>query len=133
MVVNSLLGSVTVPNMGAYSVAKWAQRALVRTLQQEVRGSGVHVCMLSPGSINTPIYYLAANYTGRAARPPVPVLQPERAGAAIAGLHRPAAEQRVDPGRAPPTRSSIAGFRALPWLYDRHGRPAVPGRRADAP
>ena len=131
VVVNSLLGSITVPNMGAYSVAKWAQRALVRTLQQEVRGSGVHVCMLSPGSINTPIYYLAANYTGRAARPPVPVLQPERAGAAIAGLiDRPRNNVSMPVGPANPI--AITGFRRVAVALRPDGRPAVPGRRADA-
>ena len=65
--VNSLLGSVTVPQMGAYATSKWGQRAVLRTLQQETRDvPGVHVCIVSPGSINTPIYYQAANYTGRA-------------------------------------------------------------------
>ena len=119
VVVNSLLGSITVPNMGAYSVSKWAQRALVRTLQQEVRGvPDVNVCMLSPGSINTPIYYLAANYTGRSARPPVPVLQPERAGAAIVGLiEHPRNNVSIPVGPANPI--VITGFRVLPWVYDR--------------
>ena len=59
--VNSLLGSVTVPQMGAYATAKWAQRGLLRTLQQETRDEpGLHVCIVSPGSINTPIYYIYA-------------------------------------------------------------------------
>ena len=86
--------------------SKWGQRALVRTLQQETRDEpGIQVCMVSPGSINTPIYYLAANYTGKDARPPVPVLQPERA----AETHRQAcssARARTSRCRsAPPTRS----------------------------
>ena len=75
VVVNSLLGSITVPNMGAYATSKWGQRAVARTLQQELRGErGVHVCIVSPGRINTPIYYQAANHTGRDARPPGPTL-----------------------------------------------------------
>lgn len=118
VVVNSLLGSITVPNMGAYATSKWGQRALVRTLQQETRDErGINVCMVSPGSINTPIYYLAANFTGKDARPPVPVLQPERAAETIAKLiERPRKNVSVPVGPANPV--VITGFRLMPALYD---------------
>jgi NAD(P)-dependent dehydrogenase (short-subunit alcohol dehydrogenase family) len=116
--VNSLLGSVTVPNMGAYSTSKWGQRAVIRTLQQETRDEpGIQVGMLSPGSINTPIYYQGANYMERAARPPVPVLQPERAAESLRGmLDRPRGNVSVPVGPANPL--VITGFRFLPALYD---------------
>ncbi|MFD5825265.1 SDR family NAD(P)-dependent oxidoreductase [Lentzea sp. NPDC060358] len=116
--VNSLLGSITVPQMGAYSTAKWGQRAILRTLQQETRDEpGVHVCIVSPGSVNTPIYDQAANYTGREARPPVPVLSPERVAAAIVSLAgRPQRNVSVRVGPANPV--VITGFRLLPRLYD---------------
>ncbi|SHF71049.1 Short-chain dehydrogenase [Jatrophihabitans endophyticus] len=118
VVVNSLLGSVTVPNMGPYSTAKWGQRALVRTLQQETRDEpGISISLVSPGSLNTPIYYQAANYMGRDARPPVPVLQPERAAAVILRLvDRPRRDVSVPVGPGNPV--VIAGYRLLPWLYD---------------
>jgi NAD(P)-dependent dehydrogenase (short-subunit alcohol dehydrogenase family) len=117
--VNSLLGSVTVPQMGAYATAKWAQRALLRTLQQETQEeSGVHICIVSPGSINTPIYYQAANYTGRTTRPPWPVVSPERVAAQIASLaDRPRRHVSVSVGPTNPV--IIAGFRLLPLVYDR--------------
>jgi NAD(P)-dependent dehydrogenase (short-subunit alcohol dehydrogenase family) len=119
IVVNSLLGSVTVPNMGAYATAKWGQRALARTLQQETRDApGIHVCIASPGSVNTPIYYQAANYTGRGARPPGVVVQPERAAAAIVRLaDKPRDNLSVPIGPVNPI--IIAGFRLLPFIYDR--------------
>jgi short-subunit dehydrogenase len=119
IVVNSLLGSVTVPQMGAYATAKWGQRALVRTLQQETRNAkNIHVCLVSPGSTNTPIYYQAANYTGRTARPPAPVQQPEQTAAAIAGLtRRPRGHVSIPVG--PPNPFIITGFRLAPWIYDR--------------
>ncbi|WP_218920469.1 SDR family NAD(P)-dependent oxidoreductase [Lentzea guizhouensis] len=82
--VNSLLGSITVPHMGAYATAKWGQRAVLRTMQQETRDEpGVHVCIVGPGSINTPVYDQAANHTGRATRPPVlsPTGSPPRSSA----------------------------------------------------
>ncbi|WP_199193047.1 SDR family oxidoreductase [Amycolatopsis sp. BJA-103] len=117
--VNSLLGSVTVPQMGAYAASKWGQRAVLRTLQQETRDEpGVHVCIVSPGSINTPIYYQAANYSGRIVRPPWPVLAPERVAAAIVRLaDRPRRHVSVPVGPGNPI--VIAGFRLLPLLYDR--------------
>jgi NAD(P)-dependent dehydrogenase (short-subunit alcohol dehydrogenase family) len=119
IVINSLLGSITVPYMGAYSTAKWGQRAVARTLQQETRKDpGIHVCIVSPGSINTPIYYQAANYLDHEARPPVPVLQPERAGTVIAELaDRPRKHVSIPVGPVNPL--AIAGFRFLPAVYDR--------------
>lgn len=121
--VSSLLGSITVPRMGAYTTAKWGQRALLRTLQQETRAErGVHVCIVSPGSINTPVYDQAANYSGRATRPPVPVLSPDRVAAAITRLaDKPRRHVSVPVGPANPF--IISAFRCLPSLYDRLAGP----------
>jgi NAD(P)-dependent dehydrogenase (short-subunit alcohol dehydrogenase family) len=119
IVVNSLLGSVTVPRMGAYATAKWGQRALVRTLQQEVRDEpGINVCLVSPGAVNTPIYQQAGNYVGQSARPPWPVLSPEHLGAAVVRLAdhpRGATSFLVGPGNP----LIIMGFRLAPFIYDR--------------
>jgi NAD(P)-dependent dehydrogenase (short-subunit alcohol dehydrogenase family) len=119
IVVNSLLGSVTVPDLGAYAVAKWGQRALVRTLQQELRRvRGVRVCLVSPGSVNTPIYYQAANFLGREVRPPWPVRSPEHLGKIIERLaDRPRQHVSLSAGAANPL--IISGFRLAPALYDR--------------
>ncbi|WP_330276357.1 SDR family NAD(P)-dependent oxidoreductase [Lentzea sp. NBC_00516] len=117
--VNSLLGSVTVPQMGAYAAAKWGQRAVLRTLRQETRDEpGVHVCIVSPGSVNTPIYYQAANYTGRATRPPFPVVSPERVATAITRLaDRPRRHVSIPVGITNPFITTA--FRLLPRLFDR--------------
>lgn len=116
--INSLLGSVTVPTMGAYAAAKWAQRALIRTLQQETRDEAdIHIGMVSPGGVNTPIYYQAANFMGRVARPPVPVLQPERVAETVHSMiDRPRGNVSIPVGPANPV--VIAGYRLLPALYD---------------
>ena len=118
VIVNSLLGSVTVPEMGAYSVSKWGQRAVARTLQQELHDApGVHVCVVSPGSINTPIYYQAATTLRRQARPPVPVLQPQTVGRHVADLlDRPRRHVSVPVGPVNPV--IVSGFRLFPRLYD---------------
>jgi len=116
VVVNSLLGSITAPEMGAYVVAKWAQAGMLRVLQQETRDSpAIRVSSVSPGGVNTPIYSQAANVTGRSARPPAPVDSPEKVARAIVSC--------VDRGRArvsvgPANPLIVAGFRLLPRVYD---------------
>ena len=76
--VGSVIGGLGVPDMGAYVVSKWGVRALARQLQLENRDrGGVHVTLVRPGSVDTPIYRLAANYTGFEGRPPPPVYRPE--------------------------------------------------------
>jgi short-subunit dehydrogenase len=118
VVVNSLLGSVTVPNMGAYATAKWAQRATVRTVQQELRRDrDIHVCLVSPGAVNTPIYYQAANYFGKEVRPPWPVVEPETIAAAVL---RQVDRPRRDSGPRAGALNGliIAGFRLAPAVYD---------------
>ena len=129
IVVNSLLGSIAVPKMGAYATSKWGQLALVRTLQQETRDERhIHVSLVSPGSVNTPIYYQAANYTGKVPRPPIPVQQPERMARHILRRGRPS--QTSDPGRtgqpAHHRRVPVRAVRLRP-----HRRSPVRSGRAD--
>lgn len=116
VVVGSVLGEATVPFMSSYVTGKWAVRGLVRTLQQEARATpGVHVALVSPGSIDTAIYGLAANYAGRAGRPPPPVYPPQRVAEAVLTV--------VDRRRATASVSVTnplirLGFTLTPWLYD---------------
>jgi NAD(P)-dependent dehydrogenase (short-subunit alcohol dehydrogenase family) len=112
----SVVGRITAPYMSAYVTAKWGQRALARTLRQETRDvPDLHVCLLNPGGVDTPIYTSAANYAGRVGRPPPPVDTVERVARAIVRLaDRPRAQ--VDVGL---TNGLIGfGFTALPRVYD---------------
>jgi NAD(P)-dependent dehydrogenase (short-subunit alcohol dehydrogenase family) len=116
ILTGSLLGGITAPYMSAYVTAKWGHRGLARTLQQETRDApGIHVCLLSPGSVDTSIYTSAANYAGFAGRPPPPVDPPERLAAAIVRLaDRPRAKLSVGL-----TNGVIRfGYAALPPVYD---------------
>lgn len=112
----SLLGHVTVPYMSAYVTAKWGLRALVRTLQQELRGDrDIHVGTVTPGSVDTPIYASAANYAGFVGRPPPPVDPPARVAAAILRLaDRPRAQISV----GATNRLIELGFTLVPPVYD---------------
>ncbi len=116
VVVGSLLGQATVPFMGAYVTSKWAVRGFVRVLQQEARRlPGVHVGIVNPGSIGTPIYDLAANYAGRIGRPPPPVYSPERVASAVLRL----VDRRKRAAGVSVTNPVIrTGFTLVPRVYD---------------
>jgi len=83
--VSSGFGLVGPPYQGSYTATKFAQRGLSQALRGELRGTGVHVCTIMPGGVDTPAYLLAANYTGRAARPSGPFINPEKIARIIVG------------------------------------------------
>jgi NAD(P)-dependent dehydrogenase (short-subunit alcohol dehydrogenase family) len=117
VIIGSLLGRVTAPRMGAYVTSKWGVRGLARILAQEVRDlEDVHVCIVEPAGTDTPIYRQAANYTGRAGRPPVPVDSPERvARAVLRAARHPRRHSRL---LGPTSPLVVAGFTLLPGVYD---------------
>jgi NAD(P)-dependent dehydrogenase (short-subunit alcohol dehydrogenase family) len=117
VLVGSLLGKIATPYMSSYVTAKWGLHGLARTLQIEARETpGVEVSLVSPGGVDTPFYRQAASYYGRGGRPPPPVDPPEKVARAIVrALDRPRRETSV--GIANPV--VVAGFRALPGVYDR--------------
>ncbi|MBE7190068.1 SDR family oxidoreductase [Jatrophihabitans endophyticus] len=117
VVVNSLVGEVAVPKLGTYACAKWGQLGLARSLQLEVRDErDVHVCIVSPGAIDTPIYQQAADYAGQAGHPPPPVLPAgTMAEAVLRCLRHPRRHVEVGPANV----LTVLGFRLMPWLYDR--------------
>jgi NAD(P)-dependent dehydrogenase (short-subunit alcohol dehydrogenase family) len=116
VVVNSLLGAVSVPLMGSYIAAKWGQAGLIRVLQQEVRDvPGISVSAVAPGGVDTPIYYQAASYVGSTGRPPPPVYSPDRvARAVLSAVDKP--RRWVQSGVLNPL--IVTGFRLLPGVYD---------------
>ena len=116
VIVNSLLGEIATPRMGAYDSAKWGQLGLARVLQLETRDCrGIAVCIVSPGAIDTPIYDQAANYTGRRVHAPPPVIAPEHVAVRILEvLDRPRRHTEVGPTNL----ITRWGFRLLPAVYD---------------
>ncbi|MER6593731.1 SDR family NAD(P)-dependent oxidoreductase [Micromonospora purpureochromogenes] len=116
ILTGSVLGHITAPYMSGYVTSKWGLHGLVRTLQQESRDlPGVHVCLVTPGSVDTPVYQQAANYLGRMGRPPLPITTPQRVARAIVDCaDRPRREISV--GRV--NLIMRAGFTVLPGVYD---------------
>ncbi|ROR92116.1 SDR family NAD(P)-dependent oxidoreductase [Nocardioides aurantiacus] len=123
VVVSSLLAEIAVPSMGVYSAAKWGQLGLVRAMQAETRHErGIHVCLVKPGAIDTPIYHQAASYAGSRGSAPPPVITPEAvATKCLAMLDRP--RRAADAG--PVNKLAVLGFRYLPFVYDRISGPLV--------
>lgn len=123
VIIGSLLGQATVPNMGAYVTSKWAVRGLVRVLQQEARTTpGVHVLMVSPGGVATSIYQDAATYVGHSGSPPPPVLSPE---AVARRVLRSADTKRRQAAAGPANGLIRLGFTLAPWVYDGLAGPLV--------
>ncbi|HEX8630176.1 MAG TPA: SDR family NAD(P)-dependent oxidoreductase [Catenuloplanes sp.] len=116
ILASSVLSQVTAPYLGAYVTAKWGHRGLARVLRQETRDArDIHVCLVTPGSVDTPIYLSAANYAGRVGRPPPPMDTPEKVAAAIVRCaDRPRAHTSVGLANA----VMRFGFAALPPVYD---------------
>lgn len=54
--VASIAASNAFPEWGAYSVSKAGLVALSRALSQEERSNGIRTVIISPGSVNTPIW-----------------------------------------------------------------------------
>ncbi|QLQ35072.1 SDR family NAD(P)-dependent oxidoreductase [Micromonospora robiginosa] len=116
ILTGSVLGHITAPYMSGYVTSKWGLQGLARALQQESRDlPGVNVCLVTPGSVDTPVYQQAANYVGRIGRPPLPITTPERVARAIAHCaDRPRREISVGPVNL----LMRVGFTALPAVYD---------------
>jgi short-subunit dehydrogenase len=116
VLVGSVLGNIAAPSMTPYVVSKWAVRALGRQLAVENRDlPDVHVCVVSPGGVDTPIYQQAANYQGKRGRPPAPVDSPVTVARAIVrALDHP--RDRISVGKLNPLMR--LGFSLAPSLFD---------------
>jgi NAD(P)-dependent dehydrogenase (short-subunit alcohol dehydrogenase family) len=114
--VGSILGNIAVPYMTPYVVSKYGIRSLGRQLAIENRDlPELHVSVVSPGSVDTPIYRQAANYLGRGGRPPAPVDSAEKLARAITQVvEHP--RDRVSVGLANPLMR--LGFTFLPTVFD---------------
>jgi NAD(P)-dependent dehydrogenase (short-subunit alcohol dehydrogenase family) len=89
--VASMEGRVTAPYSTAYAASKHGVMGFSSALRQELRldkARGIHVCVVLPGSIDTPLFQHAANYTGWKLKAMSPVYPAERVARAIVRLAR---------------------------------------------
>ncbi len=140
--ISSIAGRVALPLYGPYSASKFALEALSDSLRRELRGSGIHVTLIEPGAIATPIWErgIAAADALWNAMPPV---AHERYGPLVATL-RGEAEQQGAKGEPPEAVARIvataltAGTPRTRYVIGRDARiqaglaRVLPGRAMDA-
>ncbi|WP_194398088.1 SDR family NAD(P)-dependent oxidoreductase [Microbacterium atlanticum] len=83
VLVGSLYSRVGSPGKAPYVTSKWGLLGFAEALRQELRGSGIRVRVVLPGTVDTPIYQHAANVTGRRVHPLPPASSPARVARAI--------------------------------------------------
>lgn len=54
--IGSIGGRIALPLLGPYAASKFAMEAITDSLRRELRGSGISVSIVEPGSIATPIW-----------------------------------------------------------------------------
>lgn len=84
VIIGSLYSKITSPYVSPYVTSKFGLLGFAEVLRQELRkAKKIHVCLVLPATIDTPIYQHAANYTGRSVHPLPPVVSPHRVARAI--------------------------------------------------
>ncbi|HLG71419.1 MAG TPA: SDR family NAD(P)-dependent oxidoreductase [Chloroflexota bacterium] len=98
-----LLAEDTPEHMSLYVMAKWGVRGFGAALRQEVASSGIHVCTLLSGPVDSSFYEHAANFTHRTLEAPVRRLDPEAvAQAVVRCIEHPKPEVTVRGGAGTP-------------------------------
>lgn len=112
----SLAGKVAYARASAYCASKHAVHALHQALNQELRDSGIQACLVAPGTVDTPLFRHAANYTGREIKAMPPIASPGTVvDAILACAERPRKEVVVGTG----ARLAALAARLAPDILDR--------------
>lgn len=117
--VGSVDSHVPQPEALPYVASKHAVHAIGMNLRQELRLDGladIHVVTVHPAAIDTPLFGHAANYTGKAARPPRPVYPPETVADTIVRALRHPRDEMYAGGFG---RVGALGMRLAPRLTER--------------
>lgn len=86
--ISSVVGHQAIPRMTVYSATKSALNGLTTGLRMELRGSGVDVLLVAPGSTDTPFFTTAASVDVKAVRLGQAQYSPERVARAVARSSR---------------------------------------------
>lgn len=114
--VGSVAGKISYAQAGAYCASKHAVQAIHECLRQELMGTNIEICLIVPGTVDTPLFQHAANYSGREIVAMRPIYSPERvARAIVACAEHPRREVLV--GLAPRLMTFFDRF--FPQLFER--------------
>ncbi|MBI2392887.1 MAG: SDR family NAD(P)-dependent oxidoreductase [Deltaproteobacteria bacterium] len=120
--VGSVAGKSAYALASAYVASKHALHAFTEALRQELVGTAIEACIVAPGTVDTPLFQHAANYTGREIEAMKPIYAPERVARAIVSCaKRPRREVLI--GLAP--RVFSLSQMLMPWLWERMQPAAV--------
>jgi short-subunit dehydrogenase len=86
--ISSVVGFQAIPRMGFYSATKAALNSLTTALRMELRGSGIDVLLVAPGSTNTPFFQSAAQIDTKAVRLADTQYSPQRVARAVVRASR---------------------------------------------
>lgn len=81
--ISSVVGTQAIPRMTAYCATKAAMTSLSAGLRMELRGTGVDVLLVAPGSTKTPFFDAAATVDAEASRLARTQYPPERVARAV--------------------------------------------------
>jgi short-subunit dehydrogenase len=126
--VDSVEGIAPKPYHSAYSAAKHAVRALASSLRMELLLDGIkniHVITVIPGSVDTPMFSHAANYTAKTIHAPATSTQPATVAAAIAKV---AAKPQRELIIGLEAKKSVFDYLAMPRNYERKHSRQYPSR-----
>ncbi|WP_162149429.1 SDR family NAD(P)-dependent oxidoreductase, partial [Arthrobacter sp. Br18] len=84
IIIGSVYSKITSPYVSPYVTSKFGLLGFTEVLRQELRkAKDIHICLVLPATIDTPIYQHAANYTGQHVHPLPPVVSPHRVAKVI--------------------------------------------------
>jgi NAD(P)-dependent dehydrogenase (short-subunit alcohol dehydrogenase family) len=93
---SSVLATFGASHFSAYAASKFAIKGFTESIRQELRDSGIDVCLVMPAAIDTPLYQHAANYSGRKVKPANPVYDAQSVAKTVVKLiERPRREAVV--------------------------------------
>lgn len=112
----SMWAKIGSPYVSAYVTSKFGILGFSECLRQGLHDEkDIHVCTILPVSVDTPIFRHAGNYTGQAARPVPPVLDPDRV---VKQILRNARRPRPETTVGPTGYLLTWAHAATPKLYD---------------
>jgi NADP-dependent 3-hydroxy acid dehydrogenase YdfG len=94
--IGSIADHSALPENSAYAASKFAARALHEVLRVELRGSGVHATLVSPGPVDTPLWDSIHPDSRPGFTPRRAMLAPEAVAAAVRYAVKQPADVNVD-------------------------------------